>query len=164
MKKQLILILLLTIFFNCQAQFKKHLYFDASFQAYKNNSLNFGVSYRKELKFPKAKFKHFVWNSLYLEKYIAPTQTKNIYAYGASYCWGVKNVYLGSHFRHVIQQNNHRLDISPLIRFGYKFIWLELSRNFLAEDNFFSNNTEPIKLSKAENNVKLIVTFPFAKK
>ncbi len=133
----------------------------ASYQPYEKQSIYLGVLIHSKLIWPDIKRDLYYFSTYYGEKYIADPDFKNIYAIGGSFLVGGEYVYLGFNERIVFQEKSNRVDFGPTIRLGYKYVWLEMSRQFNTIDNLFSETvTEKVGLDNFEDNFKIVITIP----
>lgn len=163
--KMLILSIAIFSYLSCLSQKQQGIYLNGSYQVYSKNSIYAGISLHKKLIWPTGKYDYYMFQSLYFERYLSPSLDKKINSIGYSWGFGLSYVYLGTSCRYVFQGKSYRLDFAPLIRIGYKYLWIEYSRHFLVGDNPFSDNQiRIVDLNKKEDNIKLILTIPILKK
>lgn len=98
--------------------------------------------------------------SLYVETYINNPSINKIYAIGYRVDFGFNFIRIGYNARFLFQGKSTRSDLGPLIKLGYRYVWLEYSIHFGIGDNYFAQeDREKIPLNN-ENNIKMVFTIP----
>lgn len=160
MMKHILIFLFLAIFITGFAQKHNFYAIEASYQFYDEQSIYLGINHHKFDAFKLFQKPIIMSPSLYVETYTNDPSLNNVYAIGYRVDFGFNFLRIGYNARFLFQGKSTRSDLGPLLKLGYRYVWVEYSIHFKMGDNFFADQDRAkIPLSN-ENNIKLVVTIP----